>query len=355
MDFGIFVPPVADSWKAVKRAEELGYTKAWFYDTQMLNSELFVSMTAAAMNTSKIHLCSGVMIPSNRIAPVAASGLATLNALAPGRIEFGVSTGFTGRRTLGVGPVKLAEMEEYIRIVQGLLGRQTLEWDFEGKRRKIRFLDPDIGAINIRDPIPLHISAFGPKGRKLTAKLGAGWIIGTANIAHGKAGLSDMQKSWAEAGRDPAMLHATGTLSGCVLKEGESPDSERVKAQAGPHAIMAMHSLVEREEFGDLGRPIPPTMAGLVDRYRQDVYLKYEPADARYLNNHRGHLMFLKPEEAHLCSGELIKATTFTAGKSELRERIRELANSGYKHFGLNVGYKHPERLEEWADVFEGI
>ena len=82
MDFGIFIPPVADSWKLVKRAEELGYTKAWFYDTQMLNSELFVSMAAAAMNTTKIHLCTGVLIPSNRIAPVAASGRSRMRSLA---------------------------------------------------------------------------------------------------------------------------------------------------------------------------------------------------------------------------------------------------------------------------------
>src|SRR4051812_30660096 len=98
MQPGIFVPPVADSWKLVKRAEELGYGRAWLYDTPMLNSELFVSLTAAAMSTSKIRLGTGVMIPSNRIAPVAASGLATLNALASGRIDWGLSTGFTARR-----------------------------------------------------------------------------------------------------------------------------------------------------------------------------------------------------------------------------------------------------------------
>ena len=354
MDFGIFIPPVADSWKTVKRAEELGYTRAWFYDTQLLNSELFVSMAAAAMNTSKIRLATGVMIPSNRIAPVAASGLATLNALAPGRIDFGVSTGFTGRRTMGVGPVKLADMEEFIRVVRALLRGETLEWTFEDKRRKIRFLDPDIGAINIKDPIPLHISAFGPKGRRLTATLGAGWINGTANLAHGKAAIADMQAAWKESGRDLATLHATGTLSGCVLKEGEAIDSPRVRAQAGPHATIALHSLAEREEFGDLGRPVPPPLAPLVEKYRQ-IYLKYEPADARYLSNHRGHLMYLRPEEHEVCTPELIRMTTFTAAKPEIQERIRELIRAGYKHFGLNVGYRHPERLEEWADVFEGV
>ena len=92
MDFGIFMPPVADSWKMAQRAEALGFSRVWFYDTQMLNSELFAIMGATAMVTKKIRLGTGVMIPSNRIAPVAASGLATLNAMAPGRIDWGLST-----------------------------------------------------------------------------------------------------------------------------------------------------------------------------------------------------------------------------------------------------------------------
>jgi 5,10-methylenetetrahydromethanopterin reductase len=113
------------------------------------------------MMTRAIKLTTGVLIPSNRIAPVAASALGSLNVLAPGRIEFGVSTGFTGRRTMGLKRVKQADMKEYIRIVQGLLAGETLEWEFEGKRRKIRFLNPEIGAINIRDNIPLFVSASG--------------------------------------------------------------------------------------------------------------------------------------------------------------------------------------------------
>src|SRR5262244_861382 len=179
MDFDIFLAPTADSWRIVQRAEQLGYRRAWFYDTQLLNSELFVSMAAAAVQTRTIRLGSGVLIPSNRIAPVTASGLASLNALAPGRIDFGVSTGFTARRAMGLGPVKLDDMREYIRIVQRLLAGDTLEWTFEGKRRKIRFLNPEIGVVNVKDPIPLHISALGPRGRKLTAELGAGWLYAT--------------------------------------------------------------------------------------------------------------------------------------------------------------------------------
>jgi len=93
MDFGINLATSADSWKVVKRAEELGYARAWFYDTQLLNADMFVAMGAAAVQTSRIRLATGVLIPSNRIAPVAASALASLNGLAPGRIDFGISTG----------------------------------------------------------------------------------------------------------------------------------------------------------------------------------------------------------------------------------------------------------------------
>src|SRR5487761_898347 len=153
MDFGISLPPVASTWKLVKRAEELGFVRAWFYDTQMPNSELFVSMTAAALNTSRIRLATGVLIPSNRIAPVAASGLASLNALAPGRIDFGVSTGFTARRTVGLPAIKLARLEEYIRVVQALLAGETVEWSEEGGPHKIRFLNPELELVNIKDPI----------------------------------------------------------------------------------------------------------------------------------------------------------------------------------------------------------
>jgi hypothetical protein len=47
----------------------------------------FVAMAAAAMKTTKINLGTGVLVPSNRIAPVTANCLASLNHLAPGRIH----------------------------------------------------------------------------------------------------------------------------------------------------------------------------------------------------------------------------------------------------------------------------
>src|SRR5436305_15195779 len=84
-EFGIGIATAHDSWKTAVRAEELGFSHAWFYDTQMITADCFVAMGAAAMKTSRIRLGTGVLVPSNRIAAVTANAFATLNGLAPGR------------------------------------------------------------------------------------------------------------------------------------------------------------------------------------------------------------------------------------------------------------------------------
>src|ERR1700761_7167963 len=140
MDFGIGIATSSDAWKLAQRAEELGFSHAWFYDTQMITADCFVAMGAAALKTSRIRLGTGVLVPSNRIAAVTANAFATLNSLAPGRIDFGVGTGFSARRAMGLGAMKLAEMEEYVRVVYGLLAGEIVETEIEGKPRKTKFL-----------------------------------------------------------------------------------------------------------------------------------------------------------------------------------------------------------------------
>ena len=65
--------------------------------------------------------------------------------------------------------------------------------------------------------------------------------------------------------------------------------------------------------------------------------------------------MVLRPEEHEVCTADLIRTMTFTATTPELRERLRELRSAGYNHFAVSIRHGHPEMLEEWADVFEGV
>ncbi len=354
MEFGINIAPAADSWCVVQAAEAAGIDCAWFIDSQTINADLFVAMAAAAVKTERIHLATGMLIPSNRIAPVAANGLASLNRLAPGRIRFGTATGFTARRAMGMGPIKLAALADYIRAVQGLLAGETVEIDLEGAARKVRFLNPELGPIDLDRPIPLYVSALGPRSRKLAAELGAGFVTPVGSVAGGLAAIAEIKAAWCEAGRDLADLRVVGVGGGCVLAEGEPADSPRAKAQAGPSAAIVLHDLAEQPAQGSSGHAVSPVIAERLAAFRP-LYESYGPPETRHLSVHRGHLMVVRPEEAHLIDAPLIGAVTMTATAAELVERLQALRAAGFTQFSTHVRYGQRGMVADWAAVFARV
>jgi 5,10-methylenetetrahydromethanopterin reductase len=351
MDFGIALPTAADSWKYAKQAEELGFTHAWFYDTQMLSADCFVAMGAAAVNTKRIRLGTGVLVPSNRIAPVAANALATLNQLTPGRIDFGVGTGFTARRAMGFGAIKVKDMETYIHQVYGLLRRETVEFEMEGQKKKIRFLNPELPLFNTKDPIALHLSAFGPRTRALTAKLKAGWIDFVGKVENGIREVEAMRAEWSKAGHAMGDLQATAFALGCVLQDGEPADSERAIAQAGPRAAVMLHRAADEALAGlapgvTMVPKTTPELQGYIDLARG-----FEPKDAPYLENHRGHLMFVKAAEKKFVTAKMIAETSFTAGEAEIKQRIDALRGAGYTQFTIQLVPGQEAALGDWARI----
>src|SRR6201987_961900 len=227
---------------------------------------------------------------------------------------------------MGLSAVKLADMEEYVRIVMALLRGEMVEIEIERKKRLIRLLNPELGLINTRDPIPLWIAASGPRARALTAKLGAGWIATAGDVEGAVAAMTDMQEHRQTAGRETAPLDAVVLPGGAIWDEGEPADSPRAIAQAGPRAAMLLHRAADAVLAGlPMMAPMPPPVAESVAGYIE-LARKFTPQGAHYLENHRGHLMFVKPEERPFVTAELIRRTTFTATEKELKERIAGMA-----------------------------
>jgi 5,10-methylenetetrahydromethanopterin reductase len=351
VDFGIALAPGVDAWKVVERAERLGFSHAWFYDTQMLCADVFVAMALAAEHTSRIKLGTGVLVPTNRIAPVAANALASLNALAPGRVIFGVGTGFTARNTMGLGPMRLRDLQEYIRVVRALLAGDTVAWRHEDAERKIRLLNPEAGLINIADPIPLHLSAFAPKARALTAAIGDGWMSFLSILPRALHEVGEMRAACTAIGRDPDTLYTTAFTLGCVLQPGEDAGGTRARAEAGPLVPVVFHGLVERAiDIAEL----PPPLRDIVAQY-QEQYATYTPSDARYLQMHTGHLMWVRPEEERFVTPDLIRMATFTGTADELRDRIIALRDAGYRQLAFQLVPGREAALDDWARLVETL
>ena len=352
MKFDVLMATSSDSWRVAQRAEALGFASAWFEDSQMVAADPFVVMAAAAMNTSRIRLGTGVCIPSNRIPPVTANMLATLNSLAPGRIDWGVGTGFSGRRAMGLPALSVKHMRRYIETVTGLLDRDTVEWSFDGNSRKIRFLNPEFELINTTDRIACHVAAGGPRMREFTAKSASHWIAIYANEAQARDDLLSMDAAYRAAGQDPSEFRKTIYVFGSLIRDGETYDSKRVRQQAGPTAVMVLHNLMERQ-YGDLGT------GGIADEVLLDAYQalydSYQPEDARYLTLHRGHALFMREDEEPLISGEFIRNVSCSGTVDELSDRVKTMADMGYTNVCFLVLPHLTDSLDDWARVMDRV
>jgi alkanesulfonate monooxygenase SsuD/methylene tetrahydromethanopterin reductase-like flavin-dependent oxidoreductase (luciferase family) len=165
MEISCAFPTALDSPDHIALAEQLGYDRAWLYDTPQQSTDVWVTLALAAERTERIGLGPGVLVPSLRHPMVNAAATANLAALAPGRVVVAFGTGFTGRRAMGYRAIKWAFMEEYIRAYRGLLRGETVEW--EGAR--MRMLHPPGHGAERPVEVPISIAALGPKGAEWKA------------------------------------------------------------------------------------------------------------------------------------------------------------------------------------------
>jgi 5,10-methylenetetrahydromethanopterin reductase len=232
-----------------------------------------------------------------------------------------------------------------------LLRGETVEAEIEGKRRLIRLLNPELGLVNTRDPIGLYVAASGPRARRLTAKLGAGWINTTADVSGAAATLDEMLGLWQSSGHERPALDAVVLTGGVILEPGEPADSPRAVAQAGPRAAMLLHRAADAALMGwPAIASIPPAVSDAVEGY-VELARQFRPQGAHYLENHRGHLMFVKPEERRFVTADLIRLTTFTATEPELRERVAALDATGYDEIAIQIVPGQEDAIEDWGRI----
>ena len=115
-----------------QRAEARGFTHAWFPDSHMIWGDAYACMALAAVNTTKIKLATGISVAANRIPPVTVHSIATINEIAPGRVMLGYGTGHTGRRVMGLPPVRFDDFREQVRVIRDLLKHGEATYNTEG-------------------------------------------------------------------------------------------------------------------------------------------------------------------------------------------------------------------------------
>ena len=77
-------------------------------------------------------------------------------------------------------PMSIKAIEGYIRVVQALLKGEETDYTLNGVSHPIEFQNQDFKYIDVENPIPIHVSGFGPTTQALPGKIGDGLINGIA-------------------------------------------------------------------------------------------------------------------------------------------------------------------------------
>ena len=170
MDISCAFAPVPDTPDHIALAERLGYRRSWVYDTPASQLDVWMTLARAAERTRRIELGTGVLIPSLRHVMVTAAAIAGLVALAPGRVNVGIGSGFTGRLAMGQRPNTWTVVAGYIRQLKALLAGELVEVD--GALTQMLHGPGQAPPRPIR--VPIVVGTGGPKGEAIARELGDG-------------------------------------------------------------------------------------------------------------------------------------------------------------------------------------
>ena len=320
MDISCAFPPVPDTSDHVALAERLGYRRAWIYDTPALQLDVWATLGRAAERTRRIELGPGVLIPSLRHVLVTASAVATLVQLAPGRINVGIGSGFTGRLAMGQRPNPWTFVARYARQLRALLAGETVEVD--GALTRMLHGPDQAPARPIRVPFVFGIG--GPKGESVARELGDGifTVVPTGGFA------------WS------ALL-----TFGTVLDPGEPFASSRVIAAAGAGASVVFHRAWDLP-----GAPRRPKLGDLPGGAEWKSAIEALPPRERHLHTHEGHLTYVNAIDRGVITGGLVQAFTFTGEAAVLRARIDQMGARGVTEIAYQpAGPDIPRELTAFA------
>ncbi len=289
-------PPGPDVVEHARVAEELGYERVWLYDSPALYPDVWVTLAQVAQHTERVAIGPAVLVPGLRHPLTQASAIATLEAIAPGRVVVAIGTGFTGRMALGQKAMRWTDTRNYIAAVRGLLEGEAMVID----GAIVKMIPPD-GYLPKRPlSVPILVAANGPKGFAVAHELGDGVM--------------------SIFGSYPEFPWCALLAFGTVLDPGESPDSERAYGAAGPALTVVYHGMYESD---------PELVDSLPGGREWRAALELIPSHTRHLALHEDHIVGVTERDRPLLSGEGLTAFTWTGEADVLRARLDATAEAG--------------------------
>jgi 5,10-methylenetetrahydromethanopterin reductase len=307
-------------------AEELGYEHVWYGDSQNIWRESSVTMGACAVGTERVILGTGVTNAVTRHVSLLASTWATFAEMTGGRAALGIGIGDSSLRTMGLRPLKLAQLEEAIADLRRLFAGGAVRERTSGAEFHLNYLSAPLD-------IPIYIAGSAPKILRLTGRVADGAIVLVGSEPRFiQAALDTIEAGAKEAGRTLADCHI-------VLWMPTAIDDDRTKARD----LVRAH--VSRVVIRPLPAEIDPGLQSAVDRIRR-AYDYY-------------HHMDTQAHHADLVPDELVDLFALAGTPDECRARLEQIAQLGVDQVAIvpfvRPGESRGPTMRRFAEIADGL
>jgi 5,10-methylenetetrahydromethanopterin reductase len=165
---------VREAVERAVRAEQLGFEAIFFADSHMNNVDPYQALAMCAVKTKTIRFGTAVTNMVYRDPTVTANSFATLNEISEGRAVIGLGTGDGPVYSLGRTATRLTDFEKGLSTIRDLLHDRGIDVP-ESRERSGGNVKLKAGA----RPVPIYISAEGPKTLAVAGRTCDGVILGT--------------------------------------------------------------------------------------------------------------------------------------------------------------------------------
>lgn len=192
---GLFpIEPPKEVAQFAKLADDLGYSRIYVGDSQLIWREAYITLAAIALNTSQATIGPGVSNPLTRDLTVIASALATLDELSGDRVFLGLGLGDSSVYTMGKRPSTVAQLERAIGVIRGLYS--GMEATHDGAKVHLGY--PREGK-----SLSILVAANGPRMLQMAGRCADGAILPAGLFPeYFDYYLRHIQEGAAAAGRD---------------------------------------------------------------------------------------------------------------------------------------------------------